>query len=200
MNSFFQRIKLASLISVLFNPMLVSFVTFGILIFDHPIISVNAYFIFFSCFLFSSFITVITVLFLKITGKISDVDASQKEQRLLRLFLDVLYAEFGFIVLNILSEGDLVRGLVFCYMTNTIVIIVITKYWKISIHAAGVAGPLTALWIHGIHSPFIVIFIVVLLGWARIILKAHNIAQVLTGFILGSFLTWIQLITLFQFD
>ena len=200
MNSFFQRIKLASLISVLFNPMLVSFVTFGILIFDHPIISVNAYFIFFSCFLFSNFIPFITVLFLKITGKISDLDASQKEQRLLPLFLGVLYAGFGFIVLNFLNAGDLVRGLMFCYMTNTIVIIIITKYWKISIHAAGVAGPLTALWIHGIHSPFVVIFIATLLGWARIILKAHNISQVLTGFILGSFLTGIQLITLFQFD
>ena len=198
MNSFFQRIKLASLISVLFNPMLVSFVTFGILIFDHPIISVNAYFIFFSCFLFSNFIPFITVLFLKNTGKISDLDASQKEQRFLPLLLGVLYAGSGFIVLNYLNAGDLVRGLMFCYMTNTIIIIVITKYWKISIHAAGVAGPLTALWIHGVHSPFVVIFIVSILGWSRIILKAHNISQVLAGFILGSFLSGIQLLTLFQ--
>ena len=198
MNSFFQRIKLASLISVLFNPMVVSFVTFGILIFDHPIISVNAYFIFFSCFLFSNFIPFITVLFLKKTGKISDLDASQKEQRFLPLLLGVLYAGSGFIVLNYLNAGDLVRGLMFCYMTNTIIIIVITKYWKISIHAAGVAGPLTALWIHGVHSPFVVIFIVSILGWSRIILKAHNISQVFAGFILGSFLSGIQLLTLFQ--
>ena len=147
--------------------MVVSFITFGILIFDKPIISVNAYFIFFSCFLFSNFIPFITVLFLKNTGKISDLDASQKEQRFLPLLLGVLYAGSGFIVLNYLNAGDLVRGLMFCYMTNTIIIIVITKYWKI-------------------------------LGWSRIILKAHNISQVLAGFILGSFLTGIQLLTLFQ--
>jgi membrane-associated phospholipid phosphatase len=114
------------------------------------------------------------------------------------LLLGVLYAGSGFIVLNYLNAGDLVRGLMFCYMTNTIIIIVITKYWKISIHAAGVAGPLTALWIHGVHSPFVVIFIVSILGWSRIILKAHNISQVLAGFILGSFLSGIQLLTLFQ--
>ena len=178
--------------------MVVSFVTFGILIFYKPIISINAYFIFFSCFLFSNFIPFITVLFLKNTGKISDLDASQKEQRFLPLLLGVLYAGSGFIVLNYLNAGDLVRGLMFCYMTNTIIIIVITKYWKISIHAAGVAGPLTALWIHGVHSPFVVIFIVSILGWSRIILKAHNISQVFAGFILGSFLTAIQLFTLFQ--
>ncbi|SVA50473.1 uncharacterized protein METZ01_LOCUS103327, partial [marine metagenome] len=118
----FQREKLALFTSIIFNPMIISLGAFGILIFNRPHISENANVIFFSCFIFSNLIPVLTVLILKKTGRISDLDASRKEQRFMPLFLGIVYSGIGFLVLNSLDAGNLTQGLMFCYMINTIII------------------------------------------------------------------------------
>ena len=189
----FQREKLALFTSIIFNPMIISLGAFGILIFDRPHISENANAIFFSCFLFSNLIPVLTVLILKKTGRISDLDASRKEQRFMPLFLGIVYSGIGFLVLNSLDAGNLTQGLMFCYMINTIIIMTITRHWKISIHAAGVAAPIVALWVHGAHFPILMSGVMILVGWSRVILKAHSVSQVFAGHLLGLLLTWIQL-------
>ena len=173
--------------------MIISLGAFGILIFDHIHISENANAIFFSCFLFSNLIPVLTVLILKKTGRISDLDASRKEQRFMPLFLGIVYSGIGFLVLNFLDAGNLTQGLMFCYMINTVIIMAITRHWKISIHAAGVAAPIVALWVHGAHFPILMSGVMILVGWSRVILKAHSVSQVFAGLLLGLFLTWIQL-------
>ena len=173
--------------------MIISLGAFGILIFDRPHISENAKVIFFSCFIFSNLIPVLTVLILKKTGRISDLDASRKEQRFMPLFLGILYSGAGFLVLSFLNAGNLTQGLMFCYMINTALIMVITRYWKISIHAAGVAAPIVALWVHGAHFPILMSGMMILVGWSRVILKAHSVSQVFAGHLLGLLLTWIQL-------
>ena len=173
--------------------MIISLGAFGILIFDRPHISENANAIFFSCFLFSNLIPVLTVLILKKTGRISDLDASRKEQRFMPLFLGIVYSGIGFLVLNFLDAGNLTQGLMFCYMINTVIIMTITRHWKISIHAAGVAAPMVALWVHGAHFPILMSGVMMLVGWSRVILKAHSVSQVFAGLLLGLFLTWIQL-------
>ena len=111
---------------------------FYILLFAHEPISHNALSVLFVCFIFSTFIPITTVLILKKIGKISDLDASQKEQRIFPLMLGILYSGLGFLTLTLLHADALVRGLMFCYMTNTIITIIITRYWKISIHAMGI--------------------------------------------------------------
>ena len=193
----FQREKLALFISIIFNPMIISLGAFGILIFDRPHISENANVIFFSCFIFSNLIPVLTVLILKKTGRISDLDASRKEQRFMPLFLGILYSGAGFLVLSFLNAGNLTQGLMFCYMINTALIMVITRYWKISIHAAGVAAPIVALWVHGAHFPILMSGMMILVGLSRVILKAHSVSQVFAGHLLGLLLTWIQLYLFF---
>ena len=71
------------------------------------------------------------------------------------------------------------------------------KYWKISIHAIGLAGPLTALWIMGYHFPIIMMCLTVLVSISRIILNAHTIVQVTTGLIIGVVSTYMQFQLLF---
>jgi membrane-associated phospholipid phosphatase len=109
------------------------------------------------------------------------------------LFLGILYSGAGFLVLSFLNAGNLTQGLMFCYMINTALIMVITRYWKISIHAAGVAAPIVALWVHGAHFPILMSGMMILVGLSRVILKAHSVSQVFAGHLLGLLLTWIQL-------
>ena len=133
------------------------------------------------------------MLILKKTGIISDLDASQKEQRIYPLMLGILYSGLGFLVLTLLQADALVRGLMFCYMTNTIITIIITRYWKISIHAMGIGGPIAVLWIAGFQYPIIRFIILLSVSYARVILKAHSINQVTAGSIAGLILTYAQL-------
>ena len=149
--------------------------------------------IFFICFLFSNLIPIITVLILKKYNIISDLDATIKEQRILPLMLGVLYSFIGFLFLYFLNADLIIQGLMFCYMTNTIITIIITKYWKISIHSMGASIPLAALLVSNIYYPLFMIIILTIVGISRVIIKAHTIRQVLAGMIMGFSLTYLQL-------
>jgi len=173
--------------------MIISLITFWILIFFNSLQSPNANIVLFTCFLFSNLIPIITVIILRKSGKLSDIDASIREQRILPLRLGIIYSLIGFLALYSLNADKIVQGLMFCYITNSIVILGITRYWKISIHAMGVAGPIAALWVQGYQFPIIMCIIILCVGTSRIILKAHNPAQVYTGTALGFLLTFTQL-------
>ncbi len=181
------------IISFVFHPMIISFAAFYLLLFGSEPVAANAFNILLVCFFFSNFIPISTVLILKKMGKISDLDASKKEQRIFPLMLGIIYSGIAFLILTYMNANPLVRGLMFCYMTNTIFIILITRYWKISIHAMGVGGPITALWIGGFQFPIPAFFILIAVSYSRVILKAHSILQVVVGSIAGLVLTYLQL-------
>ena len=185
--------KFALLFSYIFHPMIISLAAFWILIFFNSLQSPKANIILFTCFLFSNLIPIITVIILRKSGKLSDIDASIKEQRILPLTLGIIYSLLGFLALYSVEAEKIVQGLMFCYMTNSIIMLGITRYWKISIHAMGVTGPIAALWVQGYQFPIIMSVIILCVGASRIILKAHNPAQVYTGAALGFLLTFTQL-------
>lgn len=181
------------IISFVFHPMLISFAAFYLLLFGSIPVSANAMNILLVCFIFSNFIPISTVLTLKKMGKISDLDASKKEQRIFPLMLGIIYSGIAFLILTYMNANPLVRGLMFCYMTNTIITILITRYWKISIHAMGVGGPIATLWIAGFQYPILALLILVAVSYSRVILKAHSILQVVVGSFAGLVLTYFQL-------
>ena len=183
----------SSIISFIFHPMLISFAAFYLLLFGSEPIAANAINVLLVCFIFSNFIPISTVLILKKMGKISDLDASQKEQRIFPLMLGIIYSGIAFLILTYMNAEPLVRGLMFCYMTNTIITILITRYWKISIHAMGVGGPITALWIAGFQFPIPAFLILISVSYARVVLKAHTVLQVFAGSAAGLIFTYIQL-------
>jgi len=177
--------------------MIISLLVYIILIYNNPIIHPNAGGILTTCFLFSNLIPIITIIVLQKYGIISDLDASIRKQRIMPLSLGVLYAAIGFIVLTLQNADAIIRGLMFCFITNTVIIILITRYWKISIHTMGIAGLIAALWVNGEQFPLIMGFILVLVAIARVVLKAHNISQVIAGSFLGMVLTYVQLHLIF---
>ena len=71
---------------------------------------------------------------------------------------------------------------------------VITWWWKISIHAATLGGVLTMLTaLYGIIV--LPIFVLLLLvSWSRIVLHRHTLAQVVGGSLMGIILTLVIII------
>jgi len=192
-----QLLIIAKTISIIFHPMIFSLLVFTIIIFNNSVIHPQSFTILFTCFIFSNLLPITTLFLLQKKGVISDLDASIKEERIMPLYLGVLFAILGYALLHIQGASLLVKGLMFCTITNTIVIIIITRYWKISIHAMGISGLLSVLWIHNKEYPFIMFIILLLVAYSRVILNAHSIAQVTIGSILGLFLTLIQIHFLF---
>jgi membrane-associated phospholipid phosphatase len=75
------------------------------------------------------------------------------------------------------------------YVFVTLGVTLINLKWKISVHAAGISGPSTALvCVFGLAA-LPVVALIVLVVWARIKLKAHTPWQSIAGAIVGILIT-----------
>lgn len=148
------------------------------------------------CAIFAGILPILLVLFLlkkRSNGKKIDMDIPERTDRHYPLILVILSYIVGTIVLYALNAPAITTVLMFCYFSNTLILFLINLYWKISIHAMGVAGPITAL-IY-VFGPFGAIFglILPLVMWSRIYLKKHTIFQVIMGALLGLVSTALQI-------
>jgi len=83
-------------------------------------------------------------------------------------------------------------GLIYIVIIATLM--VINRFWKISVHAAGISGPATfCLYIFGPFTLWAVplLLSVVLVIWARYQLKAHTFSQLVGGTLIASIITLI---------
>lgn len=86
--------------------------------------------------------------------------------------------------------------LMFCYGTNTLVVLVISLWWKVSVHAMGVMGPTVALLLAFGPIGAMMGLILPVVMWARVCLNKHTMAQVIAGASLGVVLTYGQFMLL----
>ncbi|MGQ9798638.1 MAG: hypothetical protein ACUVRG_05000 [Ignavibacterium sp.] len=128
---------------------------------------------------------------------ISDNDAMIKDQRTLPYFIAIIFYAIGFIILILTKVSIISIAFWFCYISNTIITILINKYWKISAHSMGASGAAAALFFVFGWSSFVVMIITILVGWSRIELKCHTIQQVIAGivFAFGSVYVQMKIIT-----
>ena len=132
-------------------------------------------------------------VFFRNKGKLIDLDASIKEERTVPFLISVSFYALGILILIAAKVNILSIAFWFCYITNTIIVILINKLWKISVHSIGASGALAALiYVTGLAGAFFSL-IVFLVGWSRIKLKCHNIFQVTAGIIFGFISTYLQI-------
>ncbi|MEG3225274.1 MAG: phosphoesterase PA-phosphatase [Methanobacteriales archaeon Met13] len=128
-----------------------------------------------------------------------DYDLPVKEDRSYPLLLVIFSYVIGVIVLYLIGAPSLTTVLMLCYLNNTVLVLIINHFWKISIHAMGLTGPLTAL-IYLFGWPCLIFTILVpLVGWSRVYLKKHTPWQVIIGSILGFSLTAVQIYFLMKY-
>lgn len=130
--------------------------------------------------------------------KVTKIDVPLRRQRTVPYLISVVIYFAGFLALVAIGAAVTVYALMFCYATNTLVISAINTQWKISAHAMGASGPLTALAVTFGWKILPLFLIVILVAWARVELKAHTRAQVAAGAILGILLTAVQVEALYK--
>lgn len=86
-------------------------------------------------------------------------------------------------------HNHIMAVLAMAYAAVTAVIAVVSLVWKVSAHAAGVAGPITGLiWVFG---PLLLplLFLAAIVAWTRWKLKLHTPLQLLVGILIAIFVT-----------
>jgi membrane-associated phospholipid phosphatase len=126
-------------------------------------------------------------------GKIVDIDASIKEERTVPMSISIIFFIIGFIPLLLYKVNIISIAFWFCYISNTLIAIIINKKWKISAHTMGASGPVAAVTF--IFGPIALMFLVisVLVGWSRIQLKCHSFGQAMAGGIFAFISTFVQI-------
>ncbi len=133
------------------------------------------------------------VVFLKASGRVGSLDLDLREERTKPFIVGVASNVVGFILVYLLGAPPLVTWLMFCYVTNTLLVQAITRRWKVSIHATGIGGAVVAWAFHfgSVIAPWFVL--VPIVGISRVVLHKHTTGQVIVGSLIGLCLTALQL-------
>lgn len=124
------------------------------------------------------------------TGRVSSMEVRSRQDRTGPLLVGM--AGLGLVVagLHFVVHLPLLTWLTVFQIGTGLVVMLITRFWKISIHQIGITGPfvlfagLDALPL--LPNLIVGITLVVLVGWSRIHLKAHTPAQVAAGTVFGA--------------
>ena len=189
--------NIGMLLSYFIHPMLISFATFFYLVYFSNISIEYKNLVFTICTIFSTVLPIITFYILKKNNLISDLDASKKEERLLPMAFGSLFFFLGFIILRKLNVQMLIQGIMFSGMINVMLAWLITKHWKISIHAITLSSSITIFWIFGYQNFLIMILILLILIIGRLLARAHDMTQIIAGIFLGIISTFLCFTSLF---
>ncbi len=122
-----------------------------------------------------------------------DNDAVIKEQRFLPFITSIILSLLGFLIIRLFLGNTITSDLWLAISINTIGLLFINHFWKISAHAIGGATIVGLFYfLDSSLFPYFLILIV-LIGWSRVKLKVHTPAQIVAGSIYGFLMTIIQL-------
>ncbi|MCX8010725.1 MAG: hypothetical protein N3A61_06200 [Ignavibacteria bacterium] len=184
--------SLARLVSLLFLPPAFSLFTFTYLhiVFEQG----NQKFL--SSLLLSILATVIIPIFVFLIqrkkGNITDNDAVNKEQRNLTFIILIFVYLASSILLYLIDAYSYIVILMIAYSINTLFVLLINQFFKISIHTFTVIGSAAVFWFVSEIVFLLFIFSGLLVGWSRIKLGVHSKSEVFFGMILGFFLTYFE--------
>jgi membrane-associated phospholipid phosphatase len=174
-------VEFAKALSTIFNPFLCAAVMFVIV--SHAFSSSTRAFWVLSAasILLYTVAPLVTLLYLYITGRISDFDMTDRYERE-KIFLVIVVIDL-LAAIAFTGAGAPVQivAIAWGYWATALVTMIITRYWKISTHAFGITGPFAVMFLLFKLQPLPYVPLVALVMWARLYLRAHTLAQVLTG-------------------
>jgi membrane-associated phospholipid phosphatase len=194
-----MKLLVSRILSDVFNPLVNAVVAFLVIIATDP----NAHgaskpLAAIVAVLFAAALPLLALLVMKQRGLITNVNIDRREQRTRPFILGILCYAVGFFFLKLFHAPRLAQGLMFCYAVNTAVILAITRYWKISVHATGISGPLMALY-YQLGSVVLPYFsLIPLVCASRVVMRKHTVGQVVAGTALGLTATAAQINLLFR--
>lgn len=204
--------KLALLLSVVFQPLLMPSLVFGLLFFGVPQASsipesfkVRLFYLIVSSTLL---IPMILMLGLRWSGLIKSLHFEEKSDRKIPFILVTLFYVLTIYFLKQKTELDPILWQGMAIITVSVVLLTaVTFFWKMSAHMTGIGGLLAVLGVLGIYFPsldlaYLLVATLVLVGLvasSRLYLEAHSPAEVYAGLLVGFATCWIGFMWIYGF-
>ncbi|MBF0586645.1 phosphatase PAP2 family protein [Prosthecochloris sp. N3] len=185
--------RFASLVSWVISPVVVAPAAYLLVILVGFAEDPQRYYYFLVLFLASTLVPMLLVYGLKKIGRISDYNISFREQRFLPLLVMVAVNALGYEVMMQLDAPRIFTGILLFNAVNTVLILLITLQWKISIHLLTLTSCIALLFIQFGLPVLQLLVLVPLLMWSRIYLKAHTFMQTLIGGVIGFLVMYVEL-------
>lgn len=186
---------LAKLLSRLLHPIFIPTITLAIIstkFLNIIILSNQLNIIIIGTVIFTLLFPLLSILYLLFTKRIKSLQIEEKEERILPILFTIIWMLIGYYFLgNILEYAPVVNSIYLGMIATLGITLLITKYWKISLHMAAIGGCfgvfLNLQYIYGGVINYVIFILILsgLLGYSRAILKAHNMRQIYSGFLLG---------------
>ncbi len=196
--------KLALLISVAFQPLLMPSLVFGLLFFGVPqATSLPEEFkirIFYLIVSATLLIPMILMLGLRWSGLVKSLHFEEKSDRRVPFLLVTLFYVLTTYFLKEKTELDPILWQGMGVITLAVVLLTgVTYFWKMSAHLTGIGGVLAVTGIMGLYFPSVMVaYLLVgtlLLGGivasSRLYLDAHSPAEVYAGLVVGFVTCWV---------
>lgn len=118
-------------------------------------------------------------------GKVTDHHVSNRKQRAPVLLMSLASVAAGLLVLEAVSAPRSVVVMVLAIVAGILVIAAVSPFWKISGHAAAMSSSaaIAVLMLGPAWWPLLLL--VPAVGWSRVVLRAHTVAQVVAGSLFG---------------
>ncbi len=184
---------LARIVSILFVPPSFTIILFTFFAFTLENDLTKRIVLLIVAFTFGFSFHIILFFYLRKKGKLVDYDASIKEERTFPYIVSTLIYVCGLAILLLYRINIISTAFWFCYISNTILIMIINKRWKISAHTMGASGPLAALCFAAGWQSLLFLPLIILIGWSRLHRKVHALAQVVAGVLVGFISTYLQM-------
>lgn len=122
-------------------------------------------------------------------GKFTDIDVSVRSQRTWPFVFGLGSGLVGLCILALTKGSPNLETLLLITILSGIIMMIITLWWKISLHASSVAGAATLLTAFYGTVMLPTFLLVIAVAWSRVVLRRHTITQVAVGAILSIVLT-----------
>jgi len=128
-----------------------------------------------------------------IAGK-TDIYVSKREQRPALFLVAVPPIVFGALYFYIRGL-PMLSSLLLLMLAESLILLLITTRWKISIHVSGLTFPLTVIWVRNGIAALLGFLLLPVLMWARVRTGAHSWAQVFVSAFLSGLMTYCGAVT-----
>jgi len=135
----------------------------------------------FLCFLFGTVVPYLYIWFLYKKKKINDMHIPEKGDRIKPLVVACTSYIIIFIILYVLEGPLFLKSIFAVIIVSTIILTIITYFWKICLHASGITFMVITFNILFGKWMLLMIPLIPLIGWARVRIKKHTVNQVILG-------------------
>ena len=184
-----RHIRIAHFLSNIFSPVAISVPLVFLIAFYHAPSIVTALLYALLVLLFLTLGPTIYILVGVRLGRFTDADVSVRSQRFGPFLFGIISAFIGLAILVFMHGPKNLQTLLLITVVSGIVMLIITMWWKISMHASSLAGAVTLL--TAFYGPFMLFVFVPLIAvcWSRVVLHRHTVGQVVAGSLVSIALT-----------